>query len=47
MTDEERTLFKLQGDREYLATTPCGGIFFDEAQAIGYLDKVRPGRAPK
>jgi hypothetical protein len=47
MTDEERTLFRLQGDREYLATTPCGGTFFDEAQAIGYLDKVRPGRAPQ
>ena len=47
MTDEERTLFKLQGDREYLATTSCGGIFLDEAQAIGYLDRVGPGRAPQ
>jgi hypothetical protein len=47
LTDEERTLFKLQPDREYLAATPCGGIFLDQAQATGELDRVGPGRAPQ
>jgi len=40
-------LFKVDGTGNDLSASPCGGMLFDEAQAIGDLDRVGPGRAPQ
>ena len=47
LTDDQRTLFHLDGGSERLGTDSCGGLLFDEAERIGHLDGVGPGRAPR
>jgi hypothetical protein len=47
LTEEKRALFKVDSKGNYLSVSPCGGRLFDEAQAIGELDRIGPGRAPR